>query len=436
MSTWTSEELERWDGKICEFGKTYGLDWHPIDYEIIDYKEMIGAMAYSGLPTHYRHWSFGKQFEQTHTRYNLGMEGLPYEMIINSNPSIAYLMAENPMSTHLLTMAHCVGHSDFFKNNRMFKHTDPDNVLVRFKSAAKRVASYMDDPSIGVDRVERVLDACHSIKYQTYRTPGIQRNSDKELIEKYTILRDKSKSGENIDISKLPLEPEYNLLKFIRMHSRNLEEWEKDVMSIVEYESHYFVPQAYTKIMNEGWACFIHEKIIKDLDLPQEYHIAFIKLHNQVVRPHVGSVNPYHLGFKLFKKIEEMHGFEYCKMVREVHDDIGFLRSYLDEDMCRELNLFNYSLKPKEERHTIDDISDNEGWKIVRDNLLTTVGLNSIPIIRVEQIEKDYTLHLLHEHDGRDLEISYANKVLGYIVDLWGDEVKMTTILEEEPWEF
>jgi stage V sporulation protein R len=116
MADWSMDELQDWDDKICELGKELGLDWYPISYEICDYKAMIGAMAYTGMPTHYRHWSYGKSFDRIQTEYDLGMQGLPYEMIINSNPSIAYLMTENPMPTHLLTMAHCVGHSDFFKN--------------------------------------------------------------------------------------------------------------------------------------------------------------------------------------------------------------------------------------------------------------------------------------------------------------------------------
>ena len=112
--------------------KDLELDWYPIEYEICDYKEMMGHMAYTGLPTHYRHWSFGKSFDRIQTEYNLGMSGLPYEMIINSNPSISYLMTENPMPTHILTMAHCVGHSDFFKNNRMFSETGADTVIRSF----------------------------------------------------------------------------------------------------------------------------------------------------------------------------------------------------------------------------------------------------------------------------------------------------------------
>jgi len=438
MSEWNMDELEDWDNKICELGKEIGLDWYPIDYEIIDAKEMLGAMAYSGLPSHYRHWSFGKQFEQTSTRYNLGMEGLPYEMIINSNPSIAYLMTENPMSTHLLTMAHCLGHSDFFKNNRMFAHTDADNVLTRFKSAAKRVNSYMEDPSIGVEKVEKILDACHTIKYQAQRTPGIKKKTKAEQKEvwKQRLEGDKQGKYENADPKRDLLTKEYNLLSFIADNSRNLEGWERDLIQIVAYESQYFIPQAYTKIMNEGWAVFWHEKIINALDMPQEYHVAFIRLHNQVVRPHLGRVNPYHLGYKLFKNIEEKEGLDACFVAREVHDDTAFLRKHLDQEMCQELNLFSYSFSKKSSANKVDDISDDEGWESVRDALLTTVGLNSIPVVCVTKVGADHTLHLEHEHDGRDLELGYANKVLGYIVDLWGDDVKMMSTVEGEPWEF
>jgi len=439
MKDWTVKSLQEWDKKICESGRKFGLDWYPIDYEIIDYHEMIGAMAYLGLPTHYRHWSFGKLFEQTHTRYNLGMEGLPYEMIINSNPSIAYLMAENPLSTHLLTMSHCLGHSDFFKHNRMFINTDADNSLVRFKSAAKRINKYMEDPSIGTEKVERILDAAHAIKYQIPRTPERKRRTHKEMLDFYkeVIRDDKTGKYKDFDIERIPLRPDYNLLAFITEHSRNLEEWEKDVISIVEYESHYFVPQAYTKIMNEGWAVFFHEKIMHDLNLPPKLHIPFLKLHNQVVRPHIGRVNPYHLGYKLFKKIEEEQGLEACFVAREVHDDVSFIRKHLDQKMCQELNLFSYSFKKTRKVNTIDEISDKEGWASVRNNLLKTVGLNSVPVVCVDNLDrKSHTLYLQHEHDGRDLDIPYANKVLEYVADLWGDEVKMYSTLEDEPWEF
>ena len=387
-------ELQDWDKKICTLGEGLGLDWYPIEYEICDYKEMIGHMAYTGLPTHYRHWSFGKSFDRIQTEYNLGMSGLPYEMIINSNPSISYLMTENPMPTHILTMAHCVGHSDFFKNNRTFSETRADTAIDRFKSAGKRVKKYMEDPNIGIDEVEKILDACHTIKYQVPRTPGVRRRDHKALKEYYRriILNDTTGKWDHFNINKIPLEPDYNVLGFIAEHNRFLKDWQKDLIKIVEQESLYFIPQAATKIMNEGWACMIHEKIVNALGIPDEYFLSFIRLHNQVVRPHTGRINPYHLGFKMFKDIEKKYGFDECLRVRETCNDETFIKTYLTYDLCKELNLFSYSYHTKESYNKIVDISDEEGWRRVRDDLIKNVGLNSVPVVVVKELKEDGTL--------------------------------------------
>jgi stage V sporulation protein R len=438
MSEWTISDLQEWDDKICTIGKALGLDWYPIEYEICDYKEMIGHMAYTGLPTHYRHWSYGKSFDRIQTEYNLGMSGLPYEMIINSDPSISYLMTENPMPTHILTMAHCVGHSDFFKNNRMFAETGADTVIDRFKAAGKRVKKYMEDPNIGVTEVERILDACHSIRFQVPRTPGLKRRNHKDLKKYYKqlLLNDKTGRYDNFDLNKLPLEPDSNVLRFIAENDKFLEEWQRDLIRIVEQESLYFIPQAFTKIMNEGWACMIHEKILNALRLPDEYYLSFIKLHNQVVRPHLGRVNPYHLGFKIFKHIEKERGFEECIRIRETCNDETFIKSYLNQELCNELNLFSFSYDNTQGVNRIRNISNQEGWQTVRDDLIKNVGLNSAPVVLVKELRKDGTLILEHQHDGRDIELSEANKVFEHINDLWGGEVKFTTIIEDDTWEF
>jgi len=342
------------------------------------------------------------------------------------------------MYVHILTMAHCVGHSDFFKNNRMFANTSPELVIPKFKAAAKYVKELIEDPSIGIEEVEAIIDACHSIKYQIPRYPGIKRHPHEQLKQIYAqkVLEDTTGEYDDFDLDKIPLERDYNIMAFVSDHSRNLNEWQRNLMSIVEESSHYFIPQALTKIMNEGWAVLMHEKIVNELNLPDKYHIPFVKLHNQVVRPHLGRVNPYHLGYNIFKKIEERNGFEACLLVREVHNDITFLRSYLDEEMCQELNLFSYSYKKSKNHISVDETSDNEGWEKVRDSLIKTVGLNSIPTIYVEEMQKDHTLILRHEHDGRDLDMQYAKKVFEYIQELWGEKVQLYTVLEGELWEF
>ena len=434
MSDWNLELLGEWDERIIALAEGHGLDWHPIIYETCDYYEMIGNMSYHGLPSHYCHWSYGKTFERTHQLYNAGVEGLPYELIINSDPSIAYLMRENPAYLQVLIMCHCVGHSDFFKNNRMFAHTNPGTVTRRFRNARNRIQGYIEDPSIGMDRVERILDAAHGIKYQINRHHMV-RLSHEDLKEEYTqrIKHDKDGEYENFDIEKIPLEPDYDLLAFCEKHSRTLKDWERDLTEIVRAESVYFMPQIQTKIMNEGWASYWHYRLMHELELPQKFHIPFLKSHNQVIRPHLGAVNPYHLGFHLFKKIEERHGLDRCFMAREIGHDQSFLREYLLEEDCYDLNLFAFS--KKRGGYSIDEISDPDGWKIIKEDLINNVGDGTIPKIYVDSIDDGNVLVIKHEHDGRDLELNYADEVVKHVQTLWGDPVKLLTVVEEEPWE-
>jgi len=142
------------------------------------------------------------------------------------------------------------------------------------------------------------------------------------------------------------------------------------------------------------------------------------------------------LGFKLFEKIIKDSGFDEAMIVREVHNDISFLRFYLDEEFMRDMNYFSYSFKKEKKSITIDDVSDSIGWKQVRNELIKNVGLERVPVVYIDELEKDNTLSLIHEHDGRDLDLNYAKKVFEHIEVLWGDNVRLTTIIENEIWEF
>ena len=432
---WNFDLLQDWDQKICELAGKRGLDWFPINYEVCDYHSMIGHMTYHGMPTHYGHWSFGKSFERTKTMYNMGMEGLPYELIINSNPSIAYLMRENPAYLQILIMAHCVGHSDFFKNNRMFANTNPEGVVSKMRAAKKRIQSYIEDPSIGVEEVESVLDAAHALQWQTHRYGQVRRTQKELKSEFQELIRNDAKGiYKNLDINRVPLKPDYDLLGFVVDNSPNMTDWKHDVIDIVRDTGKYFIPQIQTKIMNEGWASMTHYDICHELDLPPEWHIPFIKMHNQVIRPHLGGLNPYHMGFVIFNDIRERFGMEECFVARECAHDVSFIRQYLTRDLVEKLGLFSYSDK-KDKGVTIDEIHDDEGWEKIKASLLTTVGTNGIPVLYVDELQKDGTLVLRHEHDGRDLELDHADNVAKHIKQLWGGELKLFTVIEEETWE-
>jgi stage V sporulation protein R len=432
-------DLQSWDERVNDVAAKFGLDPFPIVYEVCDYYSMIGHMSYSGLPSMYNHWSFGKDFERTLQMYNAGHEGLPYELIINSDPSIAYLMRENPLYLQILIMAHCIGHSDFFKNNRLFKNTNPSGVLSRSKSAKKRIQSYIEDPSVGINKVEEILDAAHSLRWQCdwygrERVPyKIQR---KELIEK---IKEGDESVTGIDPDVVPIEPDYDILGFLAEHGSHLDGWQKDIIQIVRERSIYYVPQMRTKILNEGWASFWHYKIMHELNLPQEFHIPFLKTHNQVVQPIIGRINPYHLGLYLFQKIEKERGIDECFFVRETMHDETAIMQYLDEEMCLDLNLFSFSSKKDKNEKTgyysIDEVSDDDGWELVKMALVKQTGLNLLPAIYVKEVDSSGCLILTHDHDGRDLELTHADQVVKHTSTLWEDAVKLFTVIEGEPFE-
>ena len=439
LSEYSTKDLKEWDDKICEIANGYGLDWHEITYEICDYYEMIGHMSYHGMPSHYNHWSFGKTFERTHFNYNLGQAGLPYEMIINSNPSIAYLMLQNPLYLQILIMAHCVGHSDFFKNNRCFKNTDPDHVVSRMRNAKKRIQGYIEDPLIGQEKVESFLDNLHAIKYQTNRY-GVPRQTRKEIkereIRRYNVYKEKGilLDFEGLESRRL-LKPDHDMLSFFtEYYPDKFRNWQLDLLEIVKQDSWYFMPQIQTKILNEGWASFWHYKILHELKLPDSMHLPFLKMHNAVVRPHLGGVNPYHVGFYIFQKMEREHGLEKCFEVRDTHDDVAALRMLLDEEDFRELNFFAYQNK-KDGSAVVSEVTDHDDWKVVRNELIRNTGINMIPHIYVDRVDSDGSLVLKHEHDGRDLDLDYADKVMDHIRKMWDKEVKLFTIIEEEVWE-
>lgn len=391
-----------------------------------------------GMPVRYRHWSFGKAYERKKTFYRYNLTGLPYEMVINSNPCLAYLMKDNTLLLQILTMAHVYGHNDFFKNNRLFKKTaKAETCLEMFKSHARRIGEYVQDPSIGYQRVERVLDAAHALRFQVYRTVGEKQLSDAEIREslikksqppepEHHLLVARTKS-EPPDLNRVPLQVEEDVLLFLRQYAP-LNDWEKDILQIVREESLYFLPQVETKIMNEGWASFWHYSILNEMGLTAELHWEFLKRHNQVVSAHESSLNPYHLGFKIFEKLAREKGREFIFMVREQERDASFLRRYLDEELCRDLNLISYIKKSRD--YYVHEVADEEGWKKIRDTLALNVGIQNIPNIKVvEAVKKDRLLVLEHEQDERELHLDYAHQTLKYVARLWGGKVRLRTIV-------
>ncbi|MCM0647645.1 SpoVR family protein [Clostridium swellfunianum] len=433
---WFVKDLEDWNEKIEALTKKLGLDYYDQEFELIGYQDMLGYEAYVGMPSRYPHWSFGKAYEKNRTLYKYNLTGLPYEMVINSNPCLAYLMKENTLLLQILTIAHVYGHNDFFKNNRLFKEgTEADYTIEMFKRNADKIRNYINDPSIGYDKVERILNAAHAIKLQISRVAGEKEISDGAIVNELMAEYHEKLENRNIlepyktppmpDITRIPLRPDDDVIHFILKHG-NLEEWEKNVLEIVREETLYFIPQIETKIMNEGWASYWHYTILNELDLPASLHLEFIKRHNDVVAPWRGGLNPYYLGFKMFQDIERRFGREKIFEVRELERDASFLRRYLTQELCEELHLFEYVKKG--DSYFVEEVSDDMGFENIRNVLSSSCGMGMVPVIQVIDMNpKTRVLMLEHVFDGRELNLDYAEATLKHVQELWGHNVILST---------
>jgi stage V sporulation protein R len=351
------------------------------------------------------------------------------------------------------------GHNDFFKNNFTFKSIRAEFTIETFKTHANRVRCYIEDPSIGLEKVEHILDAAHALSLQCRRNLAIRKQTEEEQREaKLNESKPSHDAFQSIhrrqewnppDLAKVPLYPEEDILLFIRDHNPRLAEWEKDLLTIVHEQAQYFIPQIETKIMNEGWASFWHKRILDTLDLPQNLKMEFIVRHSQVLSPVPGGINPYHVGIKIWENIEKRWSEaspgkdndpkpkrktakEKLFEVREVERDTSFLRRYLTAELVRELNLFEYQSRGDEQ--VVSRVADDDGWRTIKDTLIQNVGTGTIPVIKVEDADynQNRTLFLRHFHDGRDLQLEYAEKTLQYLRQLWGWDVALETIINEK----
>ncbi len=254
------------------------LDTFPNQIEIITAEQMLDAYASTGMPLFYKHWSFGKHFAQHEAGYRKGLMGLAYEIVINSNPCISYIMEENSATMQTLVIAHAAfGHNHFFKNNYLFKQwTDPAGIL-DYLSFAKAYVTSCEERH-GHAAVERVLDAAHALqsqgvhRYPRKTVPDLQSEERRErerhahaeamyndlwrTVPKKTGGGPRKKNDERRR-ALLGL-PQENILYFLEKTAPRLAPWQREILRIVRNVAQYFYPQMQTKVMNEGcatWWC-------------------------------------------------------------------------------------------------------------------------------------------------------------------------------------
>jgi len=456
------QELEQAVEQIWEIATTrFGLDPFPVRFEIVPASVMYEVGSYA-LPGRYSHWTFGKAYHRMKMMYDFGLSKI-YEVVINSNPSYAFLLETNSPTQNKLVIAHVLGHIDFFKNNVYFSKTNR-RMVDEAALHARRMGEY--EFKYGRKVVEEFLDAVLSIEEHVdpnffirkpHEDPDTEEDKRPRRREgRYDDLfsqeeRDEHNDGEDDQSGDRGQKqrfglPEKDLVYFLMKNSPSLEPWQCDIMAMLHEEMEYFIPQLQTKIMNEGWASIWHSRIMREMDLPTNEHLEFAELHAGVVSPHKGQLNPYYLGYKIFEDIEKRwdkptdeerekfgrrgdEGREKMFDVRELDNDISFLRNYLTEDLCEELDLFVYQLVDEE-----DWTVTEKKWERVRDQLVANMTNFGFPYIEV--VDGDYDgnreLYLMHRYEGVELDMKYARRTLEHVYKLWGRDVHLETEVDEE----
>lgn len=455
-----TRELERAIHDITEIAQGFGLDFYQMRYEICP-ADIIYTFGAYGMPTRFSHWSFGKTFNKMKMQYDLGLSKI-YELVINSDPCYAFLLDSNSLIQNKLIVAHVLAHCDFFKNNARFSKTNR-NMVESMTATAERIHEY--EMKYGSLVVEEFIDAALAIQehvdpslvkpYQmpkeTYLTsmngkeakPAVSFESPYEDI--WSLDREENAKAAAEPAATFPPRPEKDIVWFIEEYSAILEPWQRDILTMLRDEMLYFWAQMETKIMNEGWATFFHQRIIRELNLSSHETVEYAKLNASVVQPSRHSLNPYYLGLKLFEDIEKRwdnptleeqerfgrkpgKGREKLFEVREYDHDISFIRNYLTKDLVKDLDLYVFEKKGPEWKIT------DKSWESIRDQLAYSRVNGGFPYLVVKDGDylKNGELYLLHQYEGVELDLKYVERTLPYVYKLWGKQIYLETFVEDK----
>jgi len=478
-SDWTFELIEKYHTEIERIAKDFGLSTYPVQLEIITAEQMMDAYSSVGMPVGYSHWTFGKEFVNTEKNYKRGQMGLAYEIVINSDPCIAYLMEENSMPMQALVIAHAAyGHNSFFKNNYLFTTwTSADSIIDYLLFAKNYIAEC--ETRYGEEAVENILDSCHALKnygVDRYKRPpklSLQEEQNKQqeredylqsqINELWRTIPEKAEPASDKELFHYPSEPQENILYFIEKHAPLLEPWQREIVRIVRKIAQYFYPQRQTQVMNEGWATFWHYTILNQLYdeglCTDGFMMEFLQSHTNVVSQpsfdsqYYSGINPYALGFNMMSDIRricesptredrewfpDIAGSDWktsMDFAMRNFKDESFIAQYLSPKLIRDFKMFAITDDDKNRQIEVSAIHNRNGYQTVRSILSEQYNLGSNePNIQVYNVDMkgDRSLTLRHtQHLRRPLDKS-AYEVIKHVARLWGFDVKIESVDEKD----
>ena len=478
-SDWSFALIHRYDEEIARIAADFRLDTYPNQIEIISSEQMMDAYSSVGMPVGYRHWSYGKHFLGIEQRYRRGQMGLAYEIVINSNPCIAYLMEENTMMMQALVLAHAAyGHNSFFKNNYLFRAWTSADAIIDYLIFAK---NYIADCErrYGEVEVEHILDSCHALMnhgVDRYKRPPQLSAREERLRQKereeylqsqinhlWRTLPGGGEQHREIADERFPLEPQENLLYFIEKNSPLLKPWQREIVRIVRKIAQYFYPQRQTQVMNEGWATFWHYTILNKLFdeglVNSGFMMEFLQTHTNVIRQpsfdseYYSGINPYSLGFAMMSDIrriceaptdEDRHWFPDIAgsnwlttldfAMRNFKDE-SFIAQYLSPQLIREMKLFSILDDDRKRQLEVTAIHNEPGYRQIRSKLAEQYNLGgNEPNIQVYavNISSDRSLTLRYTQNRRRPLHQNTSEVLKHLARLWGFTIRLETIDDKD----
>jgi stage V sporulation protein R len=478
-SEWTFPLLERFDREIGRIAhEVYGLDTYANQVEVISSEQMIDAYSSVGLPINYHHWSFGKQFVATEQTYRRGQMGLAYEIVINSDPCIAYLMEENTLPMQALVIAHAsYGHNSFFKGNYLFRTWTSADAIIDYLVFARKYIAQCEE-RYGQEEVELLLDSCHALMnhgVDRYKRPSPltlaeeqRRQEEREaylqaqLNDIWRTLPAHEVGAEARPEERWPAEPQENILYFIEKNAPLLEPWQREVVRIVRKIGQYFYPQRQTQVMNEGWATFWHYTLLNHLYqegfVSDGFMMEFLQSHTNVVMqppfdvPYYSGINPYALGFAMMRDIRriceeptdedrywfpDIAGQDWLTVLdfamRNFKDE-SFIAQFLSPRLMRELHLFAVRDDDREESLEVTAIHEESGYRALREALADQYNLGSRePNIQVFNVNRrgDRSLTLRHFRYNRRPLADSSDEMLRHVRRLWGFDVRLESVDEQ-----
>ena len=443
-----ADELSRYAEQIECLAGRLGLDYYPVDFEMVPDNFVMEISVY-GLPVRMPHWSFGIRYIHQLIRQGMGHSRI-FEVMFPGDPCHAYLVRANSLAENVLVVAHVIGHADFSKNNHLFAHfmtMAGGHILEQAAARAHTIETALKQH--GQERVEQILDAALAlephvdINQPLHRLPFPTASASAPADDvggfaaRFHQLPGEASAAAPVErrvsvVPTVPPRPEQDLLWFIAHYAPELDGWERDIFLAVREESFYFYPVFACQIMNEGWASYWHARLLREADfLPPDLYVSAIRAHSDVVRPFAAdnqlslSINPYHLGFSIWEDIIERHGMEKARQVRNDEDDFGFIRNYLTSELAEKLALFVYE-------------SDHEGGiriaekdiHAIREAILAPKFNYGAPRVAVRAMHVDGSLELVHDFagDGRGLDLPRAERVLDYVSRIWRRPVSLQTV--------